>query len=145
MRTAFTPAQLADPHLKDAEHALRTCIHCGFCTATCPTYVLLGDERSLGHDVGLAAKDLHGVRRLDGWVVAQIAHRPRAQPKQALGADQLGRRQACAQLERNAAKWHLTHRRHRREDPAIPQFVWSDLHRAPSSTALTPTPNLPRL
>jgi len=45
MRTAFTPAQLADPHLKDAEHALRTCIHCGFCTATCPTYVLLGDER----------------------------------------------------------------------------------------------------
>src|SRR4249920_4139563 len=45
MRTAFTPAQLADPHLKEAEHALRTCIHCGFCTATCPTYVLLGDER----------------------------------------------------------------------------------------------------
>ena len=45
MRTAFTPEQLADPHLKDAEHALRTCIHCGFCTATCPTYVLLGDER----------------------------------------------------------------------------------------------------
>ncbi len=45
MRTAFTVEQLADPHLKDAEHALRTCIHCGFCTATCPTYVLLGDER----------------------------------------------------------------------------------------------------
>jgi glycolate oxidase iron-sulfur subunit len=45
MRTAFSPEQLADPHLKDAERALRTCIHCGFCTATCPTYVLLGDER----------------------------------------------------------------------------------------------------
>jgi glycolate oxidase iron-sulfur subunit len=45
MRTAFSTAQLADPHLKDAERALRTCIHCGFCTATCPTYVLLGDER----------------------------------------------------------------------------------------------------
>ncbi len=45
MRTAFTPAQLTDPHLKEAEHALRTCIHCGFCTASCPTYVLLGDER----------------------------------------------------------------------------------------------------
>ena len=45
MRTAFTPEQLADPHLTDAEHQLRTCIHCGFCTATCPTYVLLGDER----------------------------------------------------------------------------------------------------
>ncbi len=45
MRTAFTPEQLADPHLSDAEHQLRTCIHCGFCTATCPTYTLLGDER----------------------------------------------------------------------------------------------------
>ena len=45
MRTAFTKEQLADPHLNEAEHALRTCIHCGFCTATCPTYVLLGDER----------------------------------------------------------------------------------------------------
>jgi glycolate oxidase iron-sulfur subunit len=45
MRTAFSPEQLADPHLNDAERQLRTCIHCGFCTATCPTYVLLGDER----------------------------------------------------------------------------------------------------
>jgi len=45
MRTAFSPEQLADPHLNDAEHQLRTCIHCGFCTATCPTYTLLGDER----------------------------------------------------------------------------------------------------
>ena len=45
MRTAFSPEQLADPHLSDAEHQLRTCIHCGFCTATCPTYILLGDER----------------------------------------------------------------------------------------------------
>jgi len=45
MRTAFSPEQLADPHVSDAERQLRTCIHCGFCTATCPTYVLLGDER----------------------------------------------------------------------------------------------------
>ncbi len=45
MRTAFRPEQLADPHLKEAEHALRTCVHCGFCTATCPTYLVLGDER----------------------------------------------------------------------------------------------------
>ena len=45
MRTSFRPEQLADPHLRDAERALRTCVHCGFCTATCPTYVLLGDER----------------------------------------------------------------------------------------------------
>ena len=45
MRTDFSPSQLADPHLADAERALRACVHCGICTATCPTYVLLGDER----------------------------------------------------------------------------------------------------
>ena len=45
MRTQFRAEQLADPHIKEAEKALRTCVHCGFCTATCPTYVLLGDER----------------------------------------------------------------------------------------------------
>ena len=45
MRTAFTPEQLRDPELFEAEASLRRCVHCGFCTATCPTYVLLGDER----------------------------------------------------------------------------------------------------
>ncbi|HXJ03310.1 MAG TPA: glycolate oxidase subunit GlcF [Micropepsaceae bacterium] len=45
MRTAFRADQLADPHIKEAEKALRTCVHCGFCTATCPTYLVLGDER----------------------------------------------------------------------------------------------------
>lgn len=45
MRTAFSPEQLADPHLAEAERNLRACVHCGLCTATCPTYVLLGDER----------------------------------------------------------------------------------------------------
>ena len=44
MLTHFTPAQLADPALAEANGILRTCVHCGFCTATCPTYVLLGDE-----------------------------------------------------------------------------------------------------
>jgi glycolate oxidase iron-sulfur subunit len=45
MRTAFTPEQLSEPELVAAEASLRRCVHCGFCTATCPTYVLLGDER----------------------------------------------------------------------------------------------------
>jgi glycolate oxidase iron-sulfur subunit len=45
MRTAFSAMQLSDPHLADAEANLRACMHCGICTATCPTYVLLGDER----------------------------------------------------------------------------------------------------
>jgi glycolate dehydrogenase iron-sulfur subunit len=44
MRTNFSPAQLADPHIAAAELQLRACVHCGICTATCPTYVLLGDE-----------------------------------------------------------------------------------------------------
>src|SRR5262245_40504559 len=44
MQTLFTLAQLADPQVAESEKILRTCVHCGFCTATCPTYVLLGDE-----------------------------------------------------------------------------------------------------
>src|SRR5262245_28140444 len=44
MQTSFTPAQLADPAIAESEKILRACVHCGFCTATCPTYVLLGDE-----------------------------------------------------------------------------------------------------
>src|SRR5215468_9782402 len=44
MQTSFSLAQLADPNLAEADKILRTCVHCGFCTATCPTYVLLGDE-----------------------------------------------------------------------------------------------------
>jgi glycolate oxidase iron-sulfur subunit len=44
MQTSFTAEQLADPDMRDSERILRTCVHCGFCTATCPTYVLLGDE-----------------------------------------------------------------------------------------------------
>lgn len=44
MQTNFTLAQLADSDYRDSESILRKCVHCGFCTATCPTYVLLGDE-----------------------------------------------------------------------------------------------------
>ncbi len=44
MQTHFTLEQLADPKIADANGILRSCVHCGFCTATCPTYVLLGDE-----------------------------------------------------------------------------------------------------
>ncbi|HEV2530395.1 glycolate oxidase subunit GlcF [Phenylobacterium sp.] len=45
MRTDFTAAQLADPDYAASNAEIRKCVHCGFCTATCPTYVLLGDER----------------------------------------------------------------------------------------------------
>jgi glycolate oxidase iron-sulfur subunit len=44
MQTNFTAEQLAEPRIAVANPILRKCVHCGFCTATCPTYVLLGDE-----------------------------------------------------------------------------------------------------
>jgi len=44
MQTNFTETQLADPGIQRSNEILRTCVHCGFCTATCPTYQVLGDE-----------------------------------------------------------------------------------------------------
>ena len=44
MQTNFTELQLADPQIRVANDILRTCVHCGLCTATCPTFVTLGDE-----------------------------------------------------------------------------------------------------
>jgi glycolate oxidase iron-sulfur subunit len=44
VQTNFTLAQLADPETSSSNQVLRSCVHCGLCTATCPTFVLLGDE-----------------------------------------------------------------------------------------------------
>ncbi|MEL6283723.1 MAG: 4Fe-4S dicluster domain-containing protein, partial [Pseudomonadota bacterium] len=44
METTFSDAQLQDPNTARSNEILRKCVHCGFCTATCPTYQLLGDE-----------------------------------------------------------------------------------------------------
>src|SRR5262245_1343583 len=44
MQTHFTPAQLLNPQVAESDRILRACVHCGFCTATCPTYLLTGDE-----------------------------------------------------------------------------------------------------
>ncbi|WP_413718989.1 glycolate oxidase subunit GlcF [Silicimonas sp. MF1-12-2] len=44
MQTTFTEQQLKDPGIQRANEILRSCVHCGFCTATCPTYQVLGDE-----------------------------------------------------------------------------------------------------
>ena len=44
MQTNFTTTQLADPRMRESERILHSCVHCGFCTATCPTYLVLGDE-----------------------------------------------------------------------------------------------------
>lgn len=45
MQTHFSEAARAKPHIAEADRILRSCVHCGFCNATCPTYQLLGDER----------------------------------------------------------------------------------------------------
>lgn len=69
METHFNATQLKQPALKIANDILRTCVHCGFCTATCPTYVHLGDEldsprgriylmRSMLEDGGAPDKDV---------------------------------------------------------------------------------------
>ncbi|MDK3075193.1 glycolate oxidase subunit GlcF [Sedimentitalea sp. JM2-8] len=44
MQTTFSPEQLSDPDIARSNEILRSCVHCGFCTATCPTYQVLGDE-----------------------------------------------------------------------------------------------------
>ena len=44
MRTSFTPEQLADPQTRASKEIIETCVHYGFCTNTCPTYVLTRDE-----------------------------------------------------------------------------------------------------
>ncbi|MFN3448484.1 MAG: glycolate oxidase subunit GlcF [Roseococcus sp.] len=44
MQTRFTAEQLQDPDIAEANRILRSCVHCGMCTATCPTFLLLGDE-----------------------------------------------------------------------------------------------------
>src|SRR5689334_25408847 len=44
MQTSFTAEQLRDPDTAASNQVLRTCVHCGLCTATCPTFLLLGDE-----------------------------------------------------------------------------------------------------
>ncbi|MES9936785.1 MAG: 4Fe-4S dicluster domain-containing protein, partial [Sedimenticola sp.] len=44
MQTSLPEEILNTPQGQEADRILRSCVHCGFCTATCPTYQLLGDE-----------------------------------------------------------------------------------------------------
>jgi glycolate oxidase iron-sulfur subunit len=73
MQTCFTPEQLADPHVAESEKILRRCVHCGFCTATCPTYVTLGNELDSPRGRIYLIKDmLENGRAADEEVVTHI-------------------------------------------------------------------------
>ncbi|MFD1327325.1 glycolate oxidase subunit GlcF [Mycoplana ramosa] len=73
MQTNFTAEQLADPHVATSEQILRKCVHCGFCTATCPTYVTLGNELDSPRGRIYLIKDmLENGRPADEQVVTHI-------------------------------------------------------------------------
>jgi glycolate oxidase iron-sulfur subunit len=73
MQTTFTAEQLADPHVAESEKILRKCVHCGFCTATCPTYVTLGNELDSPRGRIYLIKDmLENGRPADKQVVTHI-------------------------------------------------------------------------
>ena len=73
MQTTFTETQLKDPGIKRANEILRSCVHCGFCTATCPTYQVLGDELDSPRGRIYLIKDmLENERKPDEKVVKHI-------------------------------------------------------------------------
>jgi glycolate oxidase iron-sulfur subunit len=73
VQTNFTAEQLADPHVATSEAILRKCVHCGFCTATCPTYVTLGNELDSPRGRIYLIKDmLENGRPADAEVVTHI-------------------------------------------------------------------------
>ena len=73
MQTSFTAEQLLDPHVAESEKILRRCVHCGFCTATCPTYVTLGNELDSPRGRIYLIKDmLENGRPADAEVVTHI-------------------------------------------------------------------------
>lgn len=73
MQTSFSLAQLADPHVAESEKILRKCVHCGFCTATCPTYVTLGNELDSPRGRIYLIKDmLENGRPADSEIVTHI-------------------------------------------------------------------------
>jgi glycolate oxidase iron-sulfur subunit len=75
MQTAFPPESLADPAMRASEAVIRTCVHCGFCTATCPTYVLLGDELDSPRGRIYLIKDMLENRRTPGPEVVKHVDR----------------------------------------------------------------------
>jgi glycolate oxidase iron-sulfur subunit len=59
MLTNFSPEQLQDPRIAEADEILRSCVHCGFCTATCPTFHIRGDELDSPRGRIMLIKEMH--------------------------------------------------------------------------------------
>lgn len=73
MQTQFTLEQLARPDMARSEEILRKCVHCGFCTATCPTFLLLGDELDSPRGrIYLMKEMLENDRPADGRTVKHV-------------------------------------------------------------------------
>jgi glycolate oxidase iron-sulfur subunit len=73
MQTSFSPEQLLDPQVALSESIVRKCVHCGLCTATCPTYVTLGNELDSPRGRIYLIKDmLENGRAADKQVVTHI-------------------------------------------------------------------------
>ncbi|MEO9576488.1 MAG: glycolate oxidase subunit GlcF [Tateyamaria sp.] len=73
MQTSFTSEQLTKPAIQRSNDILRNCVHCGFCTATCPTYQVLGDELDSPRGRIYLIKDmLENERKPDEKVVKHI-------------------------------------------------------------------------
>ncbi len=73
MQTHFSAAQLTDPQVAETDRILRACVHCGFCTATCPTYALTGDELDSPRGRIYLAKDmLEKARPADATTVRHL-------------------------------------------------------------------------
>ncbi|MDA8894499.1 glycolate oxidase subunit GlcF [Amylibacter sp.] len=73
MQTNFTKAQLDEPKIARSNAVLRNCVHCGFCTATCPTYQILGDELDSPRGRIYLIKDmLENQRKPDAKVVKHV-------------------------------------------------------------------------
>ena len=112
MQTNCTPEQLLDPAVARSNKILRTCVHCGFCIATCPTYQLLGDELDSPRGrIYLIKGMLEAGRAADEKTVKHIDRCLSCLAALPAGAHM--KKRFCGERCKNAAK----QRRHRERNP----------------------------